>query len=79
MDSNYLLSKNHFVAYNQIVQDYSTIVMFENELINLKNFKNSKAIKKIESEIVLLLTRVIENKKILNFTYDLDMVHLQSM
>jgi hypothetical protein len=79
MDSNYLLSKNHFVAYNQIVQDYSTIVMFENELINLKNFKNSKAIKKIESEIVLLLTRVIENKKILNQTYDLDMVHLQSM
>jgi hypothetical protein len=65
MDKIELLSKNHFLAYNQVVEDYKSLLVYEQELALYNQEKRKFSHIRIKNEIVILLKRIIENKNFL--------------
>jgi hypothetical protein len=60
-----ILSKDHFAAHQQIVSDYTLLLLFEKELSNATTKEEKRIITKIKEEMVLLLQRIIKAKTFL--------------
>lgn len=74
-----LLSKHHFAAYNQVVEDYKSLIALENELSRFSDGKRKTGYNRIKNEIVMLLERIIKNKTILKENTLLDDDYLNQL
>ena len=73
------LSKKHFAAYNQVIDDYKSLLAFENEMEVWKGFKESPNYKKAKEQVILLLSRIIENKSYLGWNYEAELIELKTL
>ena len=63
------LSKLHFNAYNQILDDYVKLQQFEQEMQAWEDFKQSQEYLKAKSVVKDTLLRIIANKHILMWDF----------
>jgi len=73
------LSKKHFQAYHQVMDDYKNLASFENEMEAYKDFKESQQYLKAKDQCKRTLTRIIENKSILGWNYDAEKEELSNL
>ena len=66
-----ILSIKHFSAYQQVEIDYSSILIYQSELMHVIN-RNSPNYLRIKDEIITLLERIITNKNFLNLNVKAD-------
>jgi len=64
------LSKKHFAAYYQIMDDYKKLAMFEQEMDAYCGFQESQQYLKAKEEVKKVLSRIIENKSFLGWNYE---------
>tara|TARA_R110000823_G_scaffold252037_1_gene374737 strand:- start:564 stop:821 length:258 start_codon:yes stop_codon:yes gene_type:complete len=76
MNNISILSIKHFVAYNQVVEDYKTLIIYERELSLCHNRKKKANYDRIRDEIIFLLQRIIDNKNILKENTSADQEYL---
>lgn len=74
-----ILSKQHFVAYHQVVDDYKTLLIYENELSLNHNVKKKSNYDRIKQEIIVLLQRIIANKNVLKENTLADVEYLKTL
>jgi regulator of sigma D len=72
------LSKKHFAAYNQVIDDYKSLAMFEQEMEVYSDFKESQEYQKAKSQAKKILTRIIENKAFLGWNYEAESIELKT-
>jgi hypothetical protein len=65
MNNVAILSIRNFEAYQQVIDDYRSLLLYENELLLYSNEKRKSNYNRIKNEIIILLERVIVNKNIL--------------
>lgn len=73
------LSKNHFKAYHQIMDDYKNLALFENEMEVYNDFKESQQYLKAKEQVKITLTRIIENKSFLGWNYEAEKEQLNDL
>jgi len=73
------LSKNHFKAYHQVMDDYKTLAMFESEMEAFSDNINGKHYLKAKDQVKKTLSRIIENKSILGWNYDFEKEDLRNL
>jgi hypothetical protein len=70
-----ILSVRHFSAYQQVIDDYKSLLIYENELMYMNNKKTSNY-ERVKNEVVVLLERIIKNKNFLNENTKADQEYL---
>ena len=73
------LSKKHFAAYHQIMDDYKSLAMFEQEMEVHIGFKESQQYCKAQEQVKKTLSRIIENKSILGWNHEWEKDQLKSI
>ena len=73
------LTKNHFKAYHQVMDDYKNLASFENEMEAYKDFKESQQYLKAKSQVQSILVRIIENKSFLGWNYESESEELKAL
>lgn len=73
------LSKKHFAAYHQIMDDYKSLAMFEQEMEVYVGFKKSQQYLKAQGQIKKILSRIIENKSFLGWNYEAEMYQIKTL
>lgn len=70
-----ILSVKHFSAYQQVIDDYKSLQIYESELLYMNNKKTSNY-ERVKNEVVVLLERIIKNKNFLNENTKADQEYL---
>jgi hypothetical protein len=79
MKSMSILSLKHFSAFNQVVEDYKSLLFYEQELLNYEDNKRKASYERVKKEIIFLLRRIIENKNILKENTNADQEYLNKL
>lgn len=79
MSNVFILSKDHFAAYNQVIDDYKSLLVYEQELIHHIDGRRKSSYERIKNEIIFLIQRIIENKNILKENTKADQEYLNSL
>ncbi len=74
-----ILSLKHFSAFNQVVEDYKSLLFYEQELLNYEDNKRKASYERVKKEIIFLLRRIIENKNILKENTNADQEYLNKL
>ncbi|MBY0486486.1 MAG: hypothetical protein K2P85_04770 [Flavobacteriaceae bacterium] len=74
-----ILSKTHFAAYLQVIDDYKSLLVYEQELSLYSDEKKKNSYGRIKNDIIFLLQRIIENKNILKENTKSDQEYLVSL
>ena len=74
-----ILSLKHFSAFNQVVEDYKSLLFYEQELLNYEDDKRKASYDRVKKEIIFLLKRIIENKNILKENTSADQEYLNKL
>jgi len=73
------LSKKHFAAYHQIMDDYKKLAMFEQEMDAYFGFQESQQYLKAKDEVKKVLSRIIENKSFLGWNHEWETDQLKGL
>jgi hypothetical protein len=79
MNNVAILSIRNFEAYQQVIDDYRSLLLYENELLLYSNEKKKSNYNRIKNEIIFLLERVIVNKNILKENTFADHEYLKTL
>ncbi|GAA4080430.1 hypothetical protein GCM10022389_28170 [Flavobacterium cheonanense] len=79
MNNIAILSIKHFTAFNQVVEDYKSLLFYEQELINYEDDKRKASYERVKKEIIFLLKRIIKNKDILEENTKADQEYLNKL
>lgn len=73
------LSKNHFKAHHQIMDDYKSLIIYEEEMESYKDFLESQHYQKPKSQVIKILKRIIENKVFLGWNCEFEKEQLKTL
>lgn len=79
MNDTSIISIKHFAAYNQIIEDYKSLLVYEQELLRYDGVKRKTSSGRIKNEIIFLLHRIIENKNILKENSEADQNYISKL
>jgi hypothetical protein len=79
MNNVAILSIKHFTAFNQVVEDYKSLLFYEQELINYEDDRRKASYERVKKEIIFLLKRIIKNKDILEENTRADQEYLNKL
>ncbi|GAA4054053.1 hypothetical protein [Flavobacterium chungnamense] len=79
MNNVAILSIKHFTAFNQVVEDYKSLLFYEQELINYEDDRRKASYERVKKEIIFLLRRIIKNKDILEENTKADQEYLSKL
>jgi len=79
MNGDNILSKDHFNAHNQVVSDYTLLLLLEQELENCNTTEQDRIVKRLKGEMILLLQRIIVTKSFLQQKTEADKEYLSSL
>lgn len=79
MNNASIHSVKHFVAYNQLVDDYRLLVFYEQELESQNYLRKKSMYERTRKEIIFLLERIILNKNFLLEDNSADVDYLNKM
>jgi hypothetical protein len=79
MEQSNILSKDHFAAYRQVVSDYTLLLALEDQLKIYKSSEKNRTVVRVKKEIILILTRIIENKIFLAENAEADTEYLERL
>lgn len=79
MNNVAILSVKHFTAFNQVVEDYKSLLFYEQELMNYQDDRRKTSYERVKKEIIFLLKRIIKNKDILEENTKADQEYLNEL
>lgn len=79
MNNVAILSIKHFTAFNQVVEDYKSLLFYEQELLNYEFDRRKTSYERVKKEIIFLLKRIIRNKEILEENTKADQEYLNKL
>jgi hypothetical protein len=79
MNNVAILSIRNFEAYQQVIDDYRSLLLYESELLLYSNEKRKSNYNRIKNEIIFLLERIIVNKNILKENTMADHEYLKTL